>query len=53
MIWTYNKHTGKRIKEPYNKLYWQHKKINNVDFKLKQTLFGMHLKKVQINQLLL
>lgn len=42
-IMLYNKHTGKRIKEPYNKLYWQHKKINNVDFKLKQTLFGMHL----------
>src|SRR5690606_5546857 len=42
-IMLYNKHTGKRIKEPYNKLYWQQKKINNDDFKLKQTLFGMHL----------
>lgn len=42
-IMLYNQHTGKRIKEPYNKLYWQHKKINNVDFNLKQTLFGMHL----------
>ncbi|PIY10422.1 MAG: hypothetical protein COZ17_09870 [Flavobacteriaceae bacterium CG_4_10_14_3_um_filter_33_47] len=42
-IMLYNKHTGKRIKEPYNHINWLHKAIKEPDFNLSQCLFGLHL----------
>jgi len=35
---------GKRIKEPYSRIYWQHKLVQlNREFNLEQCLFGEHL----------
>ena len=42
-IMLYNKHTGKRIKEPYNHINWLHNATKEPDFNLKQCLFGLHL----------
>lgn len=42
-IMQYNPHTGKRIKEPYELIYWEHKALKQPDFNLKQCLFGEHL----------
>lgn len=42
-IMLYNPETGKRIKEPYNHFSWVHKNLNNPDFNLNQSLFGLHL----------
>lgn len=39
----YDKHTGKRIKEPYNHINWLHKAVKEPDFILNQCLFGLHL----------
>jgi hypothetical protein len=36
---------GKRIKEPYSRIYWQHRFITNREFNLEQCLFGEHLLK--------
>ena len=36
---------GKRIKEPYSRIYWQHKLIKDREFHLQQCLFGEHLLK--------
>lgn len=41
-IMQYDRFTGKRIKEPYNRINWLHKVINAPDFNLKQCLFGLH-----------
>jgi hypothetical protein len=38
----YDRHTGKRIKEPYNHINWLHKATNEPDFNLCQCLFGLH-----------
>jgi len=45
-IMLYDRHTGKRIKEPYNHINWLHKAINDPNFTLRQCLFGLH----QINE---
>lgn len=42
-IMLYDKHTGKRIKEPYNHINWLHKAIKEPNFNLCQCLFGLHL----------
>jgi len=42
-IMLYNPTTGKRIKEPFNHIYWVHKVIKQPEFELKQCLFGEHL----------
>lgn len=42
-IMQYNPNNGKRIKEPYELIYWEHKALNQPDFNLKQCLFGEHL----------
>tara|TARA_B110000027_G_C16110465_1_gene297479 strand:- start:1523 stop:2620 length:1098 start_codon:yes stop_codon:yes gene_type:complete len=42
-IMLYNKHTGKRKKEPYNHINWLHNAIKEPDFNLNQCLFGLHL----------
>lgn len=44
-IMLYNPETGKRVKEPYNHFSWVHKNLNNPDFNLNQSLFGLHLMK--------
>ena len=41
-IMQYDRLTGKRIKEPYNRINWLHKAINEPDFNLNQCLFGLH-----------
>ena len=41
-IMLYNKHNGKRVKEPYNHINWLHKAIKEPDFNLCQCLFGLH-----------
>jgi hypothetical protein len=42
-IMLYKKHTGKRIKEPYNHINWLHNALKEPEFNLKQCLFGLHL----------
>jgi len=42
-IMLYSKHTGKRIKEPYNHINWLHNALKESDFNLNQCLFGLHL----------
>jgi rubredoxin len=42
-IMLYNPESGKRIKEPYNHIYWVHKALKCTDYELKQCLFGEHL----------
>jgi hypothetical protein len=34
---------GKRIKEPFNHIYWAHKALKQPEFELKQCFFGEHL----------
>lgn len=41
-IMQYSKHTGKRIKKPYNHINWLHKATKEFDFNLCQCLFGLH-----------
>lgn len=41
-IMQYDKHTGKRIKKPYNRINWLHNAIKEPDFNLCQCLFGLH-----------
>lgn len=36
---------GKRVKEPYPKIFWQHRFITDKEFNLEQCLFGEHLLK--------
>jgi len=42
-IMQYDPATGKRVKEPFEKIQWVHKVIKEADFTLKQCLFGEHL----------
>jgi hypothetical protein len=42
-IMLYSPTTGKRVKEPFNHIYWAHKAFRNPEFELKQCLFGAHL----------
>ena len=41
-IMNYDRNTGKRIKKPYNRIYWVHKLLSR-PFQLEQHLFGEHL----------
>ena len=41
-IMQYDRFTGKRIKEPYNRINWLHKASKEPDFNLNQCLFGLH-----------
>jgi len=41
-VMKYDKHTGKRIKEPYNHIGWLHSILKIKDFNLEQCLFGLH-----------
>lgn len=41
-IMQYDKHTGKRLKKPYNHINWVHNAIKTNSFKLSQCLFGLH-----------
>lgn len=41
-IMQYDKHTGKRIKKPYNHINWLHNTISKLNFDLSQCLFGLH-----------
>ena len=40
-IMQYDRHTGKRIKKPYNHINWLHNAIKEPDFNLCQCLFGL------------
>jgi hypothetical protein len=42
-IMLYDPATGKRVKEPYDKITWVHKALKLPDFGLKQVFFGEHL----------
>ncbi|MBK9299111.1 MAG: hypothetical protein IPN14_00360 [Bacteroidetes bacterium] len=42
-IMQYNPKQAKRVKEPEQLIYWEHKALNQPDFNLKQCLFGEHL----------
>lgn len=42
-IMQYNRQTGKRIKEPFDKITWVHSVLKLQDFHLQQCLFGEHL----------
>jgi hypothetical protein len=42
-IMLYSPTTGKRIKEPFNHIYWAHKALKQPEFELKQCFFGEHL----------
>lgn len=42
-IMLYSHLTGKRVKEPFNHIYWVHKAVENPNFELKQCFFGEHL----------
>lgn len=42
-IMLYDPATGKRIKEPYDKITWVHKALKLPNFGLKQVFFGEHL----------
>jgi hypothetical protein len=42
-IMLYSPVNGKRVKEPYNHIYWAHKAIKQAEFELNQCLFGEHL----------
>ncbi len=57
-IMLYNPKTGKRVKKPFNHIYWEHKILatnpnktvatnTNNEFVLKQCLFGEHLLKME------
>lgn len=42
-IMLYDATTGKRVKEPFNHIFWAHKAIEPENFNLKQCFFGEHL----------
>ncbi|MDR2806526.1 MAG: toprim domain-containing protein [Dysgonamonadaceae bacterium] len=42
-IMQYDNRTGKRVKEPVNKISWVHTVLRLADFQLSQCLFGEHL----------
>ncbi len=42
-IMQYNPDTGKRVKEPYNRITWVHTAMGLKDYNLQQCLFGEHL----------
>ena len=42
-IMLYNPTTGKRVKEPFNHIYWAHTALKQQGFELNQCLFGEHL----------
>jgi len=42
-VMQYDDKTGKRVKEPENRITWTHKLLNLQDFNLSQCLFGQHL----------
>jgi hypothetical protein len=42
-IMLYSPTTGKRVKEPFNHINWVHKAIKQLEFELRQCLFGEHL----------
>jgi hypothetical protein len=42
-IMLYDPTTGKRVKEPYNHIAWEHTALKQPEFELKQCLFGEHL----------
>jgi hypothetical protein len=44
-IMQYDSRTGKRVKEPVNKISWVHTVLKLADFQLSQCLFGEHLLK--------
>jgi len=41
-IINYDRYTGKRIKEPYNRINWVHKAVNQNDININKCLFGLH-----------
>lgn len=41
-IMQYDRFTGKRVKEPYNRINWLHKALTEPYFNLNQCLFGLH-----------
>ena len=42
-IMLYSPTTGKRVKEPFNRISWAHKALKQAVFELRQCLFGEHL----------
>lgn len=42
-IMQYNSESGRRVKEPRNRITWVHSVLKLEDFNLKQCLFGLHL----------
>lgn len=42
-IMLYSPTTGKRVKEPFNHITWEHKALEQPEFELKQCLYGEHL----------
>lgn len=42
-IMLYSPITGKRVKEPFNHIYWAHKALKQPEYELKQCFFGEHL----------
>ena len=42
-IMLYSPTTGKRVKEPFNHIHWEHKALKQPEFELRQCLFGEHL----------
>lgn len=42
-IMLYDKITGRRIKEPFNHVFWEHKNAKYSNYNLEQCLFGEHL----------
>ena len=42
-IISYNGSDGKRIKEPFSRIYWMHNFVTKYKFELEQCLFGEHL----------
>jgi hypothetical protein len=42
-VMLYNLVTGKRVKEPFNHIYWAHKALKQPEFEIKQCFFGEHL----------
>lgn len=41
-IMLYDCNTGKRVKQPFNHIFWMHKKLKLNQFVLQQCLFGLH-----------
>lgn len=44
-IMLYDSGTGKRVKEPFNRIAWVHSAMNLQDYNLSQCLYGLHLVK--------